>query len=88
MGPTVQSNAECGKEMKKRGQAGWSGWKRMSEGNYDEGNSETSNIVDGLETVALTKRQEAEPMVTGLKMLRFSFGVMVSDDDEHTRRTA
>ena len=27
---TVQSNGECGREVKKRVQAGWNGWRRMS----------------------------------------------------------
>ena len=30
LGSTVQSNGECGKEMKKRVQAGWNGWRIMS----------------------------------------------------------
>ncbi len=30
MGSTVQSNGECGREAKKRVQAGWHGWTRMS----------------------------------------------------------
>lgn len=32
-------------------------------------------MVSGLEMVALCKRQEAEPEVTEVKMLRFSLGV-------------
>lgn len=32
-------------------------------------------MMHGLETVALTKRQEAKLEVTDLKMLRFSLGV-------------
>ena len=30
LGSTVQSNGECGGEVKKRVQAGWNGWRRMS----------------------------------------------------------
>ena len=30
MGSTVHSNEECGREVKKRVQAGWNGWRRMS----------------------------------------------------------
>ena len=30
LGSTVQSNGECGREVKKREQAGWNGWRRMS----------------------------------------------------------
>ena len=31
LGSTVQSNGECGREVKKRVQAGWNGWRRMSD---------------------------------------------------------
>ena len=31
LGSTVQSNGQCGREVKKRVQAGWNGWGRMSE---------------------------------------------------------
>ena len=31
MGSTVQSNGHCGREVKKRVQAGWNGWRRISE---------------------------------------------------------
>ena len=30
LGSIVQSNGECGREVKKRVQAGWNGWRRMS----------------------------------------------------------
>ena len=30
LGSTVQSNEKCGREVKKRVQAGWNGWRRMS----------------------------------------------------------
>ncbi|MCJ8747136.1 hypothetical protein PDJAM_G00149950 [Pangasius djambal] len=30
LGATVQSNGECGKEVKKRVQAGWNGWRKVS----------------------------------------------------------
>ena len=30
LGSTVQSNGECGKEVKKKVQAGWNGWRRVS----------------------------------------------------------
>ncbi|KAJ8381504.1 hypothetical protein SKAU_G00022820 [Synaphobranchus kaupii] len=35
LGSTVQSNGECGREVKKRVQAGWSGWRRV-DGGTDE----------------------------------------------------
>ena len=30
LGSTVQSTGECGRKVKKRVQAGWNGWRRMS----------------------------------------------------------
>ena len=30
LGSTVQSNGECGREVKKRLQAGWSGWRKVT----------------------------------------------------------
>ena len=47
-------------------------------------------MLYGLETVALTKRQEAEMEVAELKMLRFSLGVTSMDKirNEYIRGTA
>ena len=47
-------------------------------------------MLHGLETVALTKRQEAEMEVAELKMLRFSLGVTRMDKirNEYIRGTA
>ena len=47
-------------------------------------------MLYGLETVALTKRQEAELEVAELKMLRFSLGVtkMEKNRNEYIRGTA
>ena len=85
LGSTVQSNGECGREVKKRVQAGWNGWRRMSGVICDrrvparvKGKvykvAVRPAMMYGLETVALTKRQEAEMEVAELKMLRFSLG--------------
>ena len=71
LGSTVQSNGECGREVKKRVQAGWNGWRRMSGVICDRRVSARvkgkvykvavrSAMSYGLETVALTKGQEAE----------------------------
>ena len=30
LGSTVQSNGECGKELKKRVQVGWTGWRKLA----------------------------------------------------------
>ena len=80
LGSTVQSNGECGREVKKRVPAGWNGWRRMSGVICDrrvparvKGKVYRVTVrpilLYGLETVALTKRQEAEMEVAELKML-------------------
>ena len=82
LGSIVQSNVECGKEVKKRVQAGWNGWRRMSGMICDRRVPARVNgtmykvavspaMLYGLHTVALTKRQEAEMEVAELKVLRF-----------------
>ena len=101
LGSTVQSNGECGRELKKRVQAGWNGWRRMSGVICDrrvpaEVKGKVYKVavrpamLYGLETVALTKRQEAEMEVAELKMLRFSLGVTRMDKirNEYIRGTA
>ena len=82
LGSTVQSNGECGREVKKRVHAGWSGWRRMSGVICDrrvparvKGKvykvAVRPAMLYGLETVALSKILEAEMEVAELKMLRF-----------------
>ena len=101
MGSTVQSNGECGREVKKRVQAGWNGWRRMSgvicdrrvparvKGKVYRVALRRAMLCE-LETVALTKRQEAEMEVAELKMLRFSLGVTRMDKirNEYIRGSA
>ncbi|KAK3532018.1 hypothetical protein QTP86_003491 [Hemibagrus guttatus] len=81
LGSTVQSNGECGKEVKKRVQAGWNGWRKVSGVLCDRKISArikgkvyrtvvTPAMLYGLETVSLRKRQESELEVAELKMLR------------------
>ncbi|KAK3517885.1 hypothetical protein QTP70_026212 [Hemibagrus guttatus] len=85
LGSTVQSNGECGKEVKKRVQAGWNGWRKVSGVLCDQKISARIKgkvyrtvvrpaMLYGLETVSLRKRQESELEVAELKM-RFSLGV-------------
>ncbi|KAK3574121.1 hypothetical protein QTP86_003462 [Hemibagrus guttatus] len=80
LGSTVQSNAECGKEVKKRVQAGWNGWRKVSGVLCDRKISARIKgkvyrtvvrpaMLYGLETVSLRKRQESELEVAELKML-------------------
>ena len=84
LGPTVLStlNKGCGREVKKRVQAGWNGSRRMSGVICDraregvQGGRKTSNVVrvgDG----DTDKTQEAEMEVA--EMLRFSLGVTRMD---------
>ncbi|KAK3556381.1 hypothetical protein QTP70_007999 [Hemibagrus guttatus] len=81
LGSTVQSNGECGKEVKKQVQAGWNGWRKVSGVLCDRKISARIKgkvyrtvvrpaMLYGLETVSLRKRQESELEVAELKMLR------------------
>ena len=80
LGSTVQSNGECSGEVKKRIQAGWNGWRRVSAVICDQkiaprvkGRMYKSVVrpamLYGLEAVALTKKQEAELEVAEMRML-------------------
>ncbi|KAK3539484.1 hypothetical protein QTP70_008866 [Hemibagrus guttatus] len=71
LGSTVQSNGECGKEVKKRVQAGWNGWRKVWGVLCDQKISARIKgkvyrtvvrpaMLYGLETVSLRKRQESE----------------------------
>ncbi|KAK3514184.1 hypothetical protein QTP70_005264 [Hemibagrus guttatus] len=101
LGSTVQSNGECGKEVKKREQAGWNGWRKVSGVLCERKISARIKgkvyrtvvrpaMLYGLETVSLRKRQESELEVAELKMLRFSLGVTRLDRirNEYIRGTA
>ncbi|KAK3522092.1 hypothetical protein QTP70_024358, partial [Hemibagrus guttatus] len=101
LGSTVQSNGECGKEVKKRVQAGSNGWRKVSGVLCDRKISARIKgkvyrtvvrpaMLYGLETVSLRKRQESELEVAELKMLRFSLGVTRLDRirNEYIRGTA
>ncbi|KAK3506625.1 hypothetical protein QTP70_011141 [Hemibagrus guttatus] len=101
LGSTVQSNGECGKEVKKRVQAGWNGWRKVWGVLCDRKISARIKgkvyrtvvrpaMLYGLETVSLRKRQESELEVAELKMLRFSLGVKRLDRirNEYIRGTA
>ncbi|KAK3559286.1 hypothetical protein QTP86_010743 [Hemibagrus guttatus] len=88
LGSTVQSNGECGKEVKKRVQAGWNGWRKVWGVLCDQKISARIKgkvyrtvvrpaMLYGLETVSLRKRQESELEVAELKMLRGIGGSVV-----------
>ncbi|KAL1279411.1 hypothetical protein QQF64_026084 [Cirrhinus molitorella] len=101
LGSAVQSNGACGKEVKKRVQAGWNGWRKVSGVLCDrklpariKGKVYKTVVrpamLYGLETVPLKKRQEPELEIAELKMLRFSLGVTRLDwiRNEYIRGTA
>ncbi|KAK3562042.1 hypothetical protein QTP86_025229, partial [Hemibagrus guttatus] len=101
LGSTVQSNGECGKDVKKRVQAGWNGWRKVWGVLCDRKISARikgkvyrtvvrAAMLYGLEAVSLRKRQESELEVAELKMLRFSLGVTRLNRirDEYIRGTA
>ena len=100
LGSTVQESGGCEREVKKRVQAGWNGWRRVSGVICDrrlpariKGKVYSSMVrpamVYGLETVAVTKKQVEEMEVTEMKMLRFAMGVTRKDKirNEHIRST-
>ena len=85
LGSTVQESGGCEREIKKRVQAGWNGWRRVSGVICDKrlptrvkGKVYSSVVrpamVYGLETVAVTKKQVEEMEVAEVKMLRFCYG--------------
>ena len=99
-GSTVQESGGCEREVKKRVQAGWNGWRRVSGVICDrrlparvKGKVYSSVVrpamVYGRETVAVTKKQVEEMEVTEMKMLRFAMGVTRKDKvrNEYIRST-
>ena len=96
LGSTVQESGGCEREVKKRVQAGWNGWRRVSGVICDrrlparvKGKVVRSAMVYGLETVAVTKKQVEKMEVAEMKMLRFAMGVTRKDKirNEHIRST-
>ena len=100
MGSTVQESGDCEREVKKRVQAGWNGWRRISRVICErrlparvKGKVYSSVVrpamVYGLETLAVTKKQVEEMKVAEMKMLRFAIGVTRKDKirNEHIRST-
>ena len=100
LGSTVQESGGCKREVKKRVQAGWNGWRRLSGVICDrrlparvKGKVYSLVVrpamVYGLETVAVTKKQVEEMEVAKMKMLRFAMGVTRKDKirNEYVRST-
>ena len=85
LGSTVQESGACEREVKKRVQAGWNGWRKVSGVISNrrlparvKGKVYSSVVrpamVYGLEMVAVTKKQVEEMEVAKMKMLRFAMG--------------
>ena len=100
LGSTVQESNGYEREVKKRVQAGWNGWRRVSGIICNrrlparvKGKVYSSvvrpTMVYGLETVAVTKKQVEEMEVAEMKMLRFAMGMTRKDKirNEHIRST-
>ena len=100
LGSTMQESDGCERKVKKRVQAGWNGWRRVSGVICDrklparvKGKVYSSVVrpamVYGLETVAVTKKQVEEMEVAEMKMLRFAMGVTRKDKirNEYIRST-
>ena len=86
LGSTVQESGSCEREIKRKVQAGWNEWTKVSGVICDrklparaKGKVYSSvarpAMAYGLETVAVTKKQVEEMEVAEIKMLRFAMGV-------------
>ena len=86
----VQESGGCEREVKKRVQAGWNGWRRVLGVICDKRLPARIKgrvyslvvrpaMVYELETVAVTKKQVEEMKVAEMKMFRFAMGVTTKD---------
>ena len=100
LGLMVQDSGSCEREVKKRVQAGWNGWRKVSGVIFDRrlparvkrkvyGLVVRQAMVYGLETVAVTKKQVEEMEVAEMRKLRFAMGVTRKDKikNEYMRGT-
>ena len=94
----MQESGGFEREVKKRVQVGWNGWRKVSGVICDKrlparvkgkvySSVVRSAMAYGLETVAVTKKQVEEMEVAEMKMLRFAMGVTRKDKirNEHIR---
>ena len=90
LGSTVQESGSCEREVKRRVREGWNEWRKVSAVICDRSLParvkgkvyslvERPAMVNGLETVAVTKKQVEEMEVAEIKMLRFAMGVTRKD---------
>ena len=100
LGSTMQKSGSCEREVKKRVQAGWNGWRKVSGVICDRriparvkekmySSVVRLAIMYRLETVAVKKKQVEEMEIAEMKMLRFAMGVTRKDKirNEHIRST-
>ena len=96
----MQESGSCEREVKKRVQAGWNGWRKLSGVICDRRLPATVKgkvyssvmrpaMVYGLETVAVKKKQVKEIEIPEIKMLRFAMGMTRKDKirNEYIRGT-
>ena len=90
LGSTVSSNGRCEEEVRRRIQAGWMCWRKVSGVLCDrklsakvKGKMYKSAVRPamfyGMETVAVTERQMGKMEVAELKMVRLALGVTRKD---------
>ena len=100
LGSTVQENDSYEREVKRRVQAGWNRWRKVSGVICDrrlparvKGKVYSTvvrpAIMYGLETVEITKKQVEQNEVAEMKMLKFAMGVTRKDKirNEYIRNT-
>ena len=96
----VQESGSCEREVKRRVQAGWNGWRKVWRVICDKrllarikgkvyNTVVSAAMMYGFETVAVTKKQVEEIKVAEIKMLRFAVGVTRKDKNgnEYIRNT-
>ena len=101
LGSTVSSDGRCEEEVRRRIQAGWLSWKKVSGVLCDKKVSARAKgkmyksvvrpaMLYGMETVAVTDKQVGKMEVAELKMVRWALGVTRKDRirNEYVRGTA
>ena len=94
LGSTIQKHGDCGTEVKRRTQAGWNSWRKVTGVMCDRRmpNELKGNVYKavvrpammyGMETVPLTKKQERELEVTEMRMLRWTLGLTKLDRERN-----
>ena len=101
LGSTVSSDGRCKEEVRRRIQAGWMSWRKVSGVLCDRKSSAKvkgkmyksvvrPTMLYGMETVEVTERQVGKIEVAELKMVRWALGVTRKDKirNEYVRGTA